>query len=81
MGSRTTLTALLAVITVALGIGIGIGLSLTSRFSGAESSRHVLSIEHTALTTLVDLNSVDELRVKFNNGDGSIRVVLLLSPT
>jgi len=79
MGSRTTLTALLAVITVALGIGIG--LSLTSRFSGAESSRHVLSIEHTALTTLVDLNSVDELRVKFNNGDGSIRVVLLLSPT
>ena len=79
MGSRTTLTALLAVITVALGIGIG--WSLTSRFSGAESSRHVLSIEHTALTTLVDLNSVDELRVKFNNGDGSIRVVLLLSPT
>ena len=73
MASRTGLITRGPVIAVALGSGNV--LSLTSGFSD------VLSAEHTALTTLVDLNSMDELSVMFDEGDGSIRAVLLLSPT
>ena len=79
MGSRTTLIVLGSV--AAVGLGVGIVLALTSGFSDADTSRDVLPADHTALATLVDLNSVDELSVLFNEGDGSIRVVLLLSPT
>lgn len=39
------------------------------------------SIKPDADVQLVELHSVDELRTRFNEGAGSPRLVLLLSPT
>ncbi len=92
MGRSTLRVALVS--GGALALGIAILLFLTSGCSGGEPASRAPFSEvgpsptvsspsgaYAPVGTLGDLNSVGDLSALFNEDEGSIRIVLLLSPT